>query len=60
MRERDEHDRRAYAIALTAAGEKVRGRAFKLLLDCEDRFLTPLAGDQRDELTQLLSRIVEM
>jgi DNA-binding MarR family transcriptional regulator len=60
VRERDEQDRRAYAIALTAAGEQIRGQAFTLLLDCEDRFLVPLADDQRHELTQLLSRIVEM
>jgi MarR family transcriptional regulator, lower aerobic nicotinate degradation pathway regulator len=60
VRERDETDRRAYAIALTNAGEQVRSQAFTLLLDCEERFLTPLAGSERDELTQLLGRIVEM
>lgn len=60
VRERDAHDRRAYAIGLTAAGERVRERSFTLLLDCEQRLLTPLAGVQRNELTDLLSRIVEL
>lgn len=58
VRERDEHDRRAYAVALTADGERVRNQAFTLLADCESRFLTPLAGEQRDQLHDLLSRIV--
>ena len=60
VRERAEHDRRAYAIALTALGEQVRARAFTLLVDCEERFLMPLAGEQRAELTDLLLRVVEM
>jgi DNA-binding MarR family transcriptional regulator len=60
VRERDAHDRRAYAIALTEAGEEVREQAFTLLVDCEERFLTPLAGEERAELTHLLLRVVEM
>src|ERR1700716_2127395 len=51
-RERDEHDRRAYAIALSPLGEQVREQAFVLLVDCEERFLTPLAGEQRAPLTE--------
>jgi DNA-binding MarR family transcriptional regulator len=58
VRERDKHDRRAYAVALTPEGERIRGQAFTLLADCEERFLMPLAGDQRDQLHDLLSRIV--
>lgn len=58
VRERDDHDRRAYAVALTPAGEGVRLQAFSLLAESEDRFLTPLAGQQRDQLNDLLSRIV--
>ncbi len=58
VRERDEHDRRAYAVALTPAGEGVRLQAFTLLAESEERFLTPLAGQQRDQLNDLLSRIV--
>src|SRR5947208_6698105 len=34
VRERDERDRRAYAIALTPLGDQVRGQAFTLLVDC--------------------------
>lgn len=60
VRERDEHDRRAYAIALTTAGDRVRDHAFTLLIDCEERLLTPLAGDERHEFTDLLRRIVEL
>jgi MarR family transcriptional regulator, lower aerobic nicotinate degradation pathway regulator len=60
VRERDEQDRRAYAIAPTAKGERARGQAFTLLIDCEERFLMPLAGDERSHLTDLLSRVVEM
>src|SRR5437763_16733458 len=47
VRERDEHDRRAYGVALAQAGEQRRERAYTLLLDCERRFLLPLAGEQR-------------
>ena len=60
IRERDEHDRRAYAVGLTAAGDRLRGEAFTRLVDCEERFLTPLAGDQREELHDLLSRVIDL
>jgi MarR family transcriptional regulator, lower aerobic nicotinate degradation pathway regulator len=60
IRERDEQDRRAYALALSPAGDRIREQAFTLLLDCEERLLTPLAGEERAELTDMLSRIVEM
>jgi MarR family transcriptional regulator, lower aerobic nicotinate degradation pathway regulator len=59
-RQRDEHDRRAYSIALTATGEHAREDAYALLVDCEGRFLMPLSGPERDQLTNLLSRVVEM
>jgi len=59
-RDRNRRDRRAYAIALTPGGERAREHASSLLIDCEERFLIPLAGEQRDQLTELLSRIVEM
>jgi DNA-binding MarR family transcriptional regulator len=60
VRGRDEHDKRAYAVALTEKGERTREQAFTLLTDCEQRFLTPLAGSERVDLTDLLSRVVEM
>ena len=46
--------------ALSPLGEQVREQAFALLVDCEERFLTPLAGEQRAQLTELLSRVVEL
>jgi DNA-binding MarR family transcriptional regulator len=60
VRERDEQDRRAYAVALTPDGERVRTAAFTLLANTEEQFLTNLAGDQRAQLNDLLSRIVEL
>jgi DNA-binding MarR family transcriptional regulator len=60
VRDRDEHDRRAYAVALTPEGERIRARAFTLLAESEQQFLMPLAGEQRDQLNDLLSRIVEL
>jgi DNA-binding MarR family transcriptional regulator len=60
IRERDEHDRRAYAIALTPAGDRLREHALAQMVACEAQFLMPLAGDQRDQLHDLLSRVVEM
>jgi DNA-binding MarR family transcriptional regulator len=60
VRERDDHDRRAYAVALTPDGDRVHAAAFTLLADTEERFLVQLAGDQRQQLNELLSRIVEM
>jgi MarR family transcriptional regulator, lower aerobic nicotinate degradation pathway regulator len=60
VRERDEHDRRAYAVALSPDGERVRTAAFTLLADTEEQLLTNLAGDQRAQLNDLLSRIVDL
>lgn len=60
MRARDEHDRRAYAVELTAAGDRLREQALVLLLACEQRFLTPLAGEQQGQLHDLLSRVIEI
>jgi DNA-binding MarR family transcriptional regulator len=59
-RARDERDRRAYAVELTRAGERLRAHAFTLLVECEERFLQPLAGEQREQLHDLLSRVVEL
>jgi MarR family transcriptional regulator, lower aerobic nicotinate degradation pathway regulator len=59
-RQRDEHDRRAYAIALTNEGDDAREQAFTLLVDCEERFLKPLSGNERTYFTDLLERVVDM
>lgn len=59
-RARDEHDRRAYAVALTPAGDRLRGHALTLLLACEGRFLRPLVAEQRDQLHDLLARVIDL
>jgi DNA-binding MarR family transcriptional regulator len=58
VRERDPADRRAYAVALTPAGEQMRKQAFRLLLDCERRFLSTLAPLERKQLHDLLARLL--
>jgi DNA-binding MarR family transcriptional regulator len=58
MRERDPADRRAYAVALTPAGEQMRKQAFRLLLDCERQFLSTLAPLERKQLHDLLARLL--
>ena len=40
-------ERRAYAVALTVAGDQLRARVLARLLECEGRFLAPLGPDQR-------------
>jgi DNA-binding MarR family transcriptional regulator len=59
-RARDEHDRRAYAVALTTVGDQLRERALVVLLECEGRFLAPLGADQQDQLHDLLARVTEL
>jgi MarR family transcriptional regulator, lower aerobic nicotinate degradation pathway regulator len=56
-RDRDVHDKRAYAVALTPAGDELRARALELLLDCERRFLAPLSRRERAQLHDLLTRV---
>jgi DNA-binding MarR family transcriptional regulator len=60
VRRRDDADLRAYAVMLTPDGEAVRARAFTRLLACEERFLTPLAGDERGQLHDLLWRVTDL
>jgi DNA-binding MarR family transcriptional regulator len=59
-RERDANDARAYAVALTPAGDRLRGEAFELLLACEARFLAPLSRDEREQLHGLLRRVTDL
>jgi DNA-binding MarR family transcriptional regulator len=60
VRERDANDARAYAVALTPAGDRLREQAFQLLLACEARFLTPLNRDERKQLHDLLARLTDV
>ncbi len=59
VRERDANDARAYAVALTPAGDRLRAQAFELLLACETHFLTPLNRNERNQLHDLLARVTE-
>jgi len=59
VRERDAGDARAYAMALTPAGERLREEAFELLLACEAQFLTPLTRKERKQLHDLLARVAD-
>jgi DNA-binding MarR family transcriptional regulator len=59
VRERDPNDARAYAVALTPAGDRVRAEALELLLACEARFLEPLNRKERAQLHDLLSRLTD-
>jgi DNA-binding MarR family transcriptional regulator len=60
VRERDANDARAYAVALTPAGDRLRAEAFDLLLACEGRFLTPLKHNERKQLHDLLIRLTDL
>jgi DNA-binding MarR family transcriptional regulator len=60
VRERDPNDARAYAVALTPAGDRLRAEAFELLLACEARFLTPLNRHERKHLHNLLARVTDL
>ncbi len=57
-RVRDERDRRAYAVALTDRGERLRGEAFDLLTECEEQFLAPLPVQQQAALRRALATLV--
>ena len=60
LRERDANDARAYAVALTPAGDRLRAEAFELLLACEAQFLTPLNRKERGQLHDLLARVIDL
>jgi DNA-binding MarR family transcriptional regulator len=59
VRERDTNDARAYAVALTPAGDQLRADAFGLLLACETDFLAPLNRNEREQLHDLLARVTD-
>jgi DNA-binding MarR family transcriptional regulator len=60
VRERDANDARAYAVALTSAGDELRAEAFELLLTCEEQFLTSLNRTEREQLHDLLARVTDL
>jgi MarR family transcriptional regulator, lower aerobic nicotinate degradation pathway regulator len=60
LRERDANDARAYAVALTPAGDELRAEALELLLACEAQFLAPLGRKEREQLHDLLARVTDV
>jgi len=58
-RERDERDRRAYALELTPGGRRLLGRARPVLAAVEEEFLAPLPAAERGRLKDALRALVE-
>jgi DNA-binding MarR family transcriptional regulator len=58
-RTRNPDDRRAYALAATAAGKRVQRRAATLMKRVYDETLSPLSAGERDELRRMLIAIIE-
>ena len=58
-RRRNPEDRRAYAIHITSSGREVQQRAEEVLERADDEFMAPLSRDEREQLRELLVRLVE-
>lgn len=58
QRGRDPHDRRAYALRLTAEGRLVLCQATGSARKADDAFLAPLSTAQRRELRSLLATLI--
>lgn len=54
----DPANRRAHRVTLTEAGDRLRARAAEALADCDQRFLEPLPQTQREQLRDLLRRLL--
>ncbi|GAB2949027.1 hypothetical protein GCM10027280_42070 [Micromonospora polyrhachis] len=55
----DPADRRRNVISLTAAGKRQLRRLEKQLAETQDELLAPLSPEERQRLTELLSRLLE-
>jgi len=55
----DPSDRRRNIISLTAAGRRQLRRLEKQLAECQDELLAPLSLEERQRLTELLSRLLD-
>jgi DNA-binding MarR family transcriptional regulator len=55
----DPVDRRRNVISLTAAGKRQLRRLEKQLAECQDELLAPLSPEERQRLTELLSRLLD-
>lgn len=58
-RRRSPADRRAYALELTRTGARVQGRAQAAMAEQESAFLSGLTQRERQQLVELLTRLVE-
>jgi DNA-binding MarR family transcriptional regulator len=58
-RTRNPVDRRAYALAATAAGRRVQRRAAALMKRVYDETLSSLSADDRRELRRMLTAVIE-
>lgn len=55
----DPSDRRRNVISLTAAGRRQLRRLEKRLVETQDELLAPLSSEERQRLTELLSRLLD-
>ncbi|MET8354631.1 MULTISPECIES: MarR family winged helix-turn-helix transcriptional regulator [unclassified Micromonospora] len=55
----DPSDRRRNIISLTAAGKRHLRRLEKQLAETQDKLLAPLSPEERQRLTELLSRLLD-
>ncbi|MFJ9030511.1 MarR family winged helix-turn-helix transcriptional regulator [Streptomyces sp. NPDC102274] len=55
----DPSDRRRNIISLTAAGKQRLRRLEKPLAECQDELLAPLSPEERQRLTELLSKLLD-
>ncbi|TDC05815.1 MarR family transcriptional regulator [Streptomyces sp. 8K308] len=55
----DPSDRRRNIISLTAAGRRQLRRLEKQLAESQDELLAPLSPEERERLTELLSRLLD-
>ncbi len=55
----DPSDKRRNIISLTAEGTRQLRRLEQQLASCQDELLAPLAPEEREQLTELLSRLLD-
>lgn len=59
QRERDQNDRRRYAIGLTAEGRRTLRRARRVVDAIGDEVFAPLEASEREQLVELMDRVME-
>jgi DNA-binding MarR family transcriptional regulator len=57
-RERSPHDRRSYAVTLTATGKTKQKRAAKAFDGAADDFFAPLSKVEQEKLAAMLRRLI--